>query len=160
MKKEAVKEAFARHTNWAKTANELRINRPFAAPVFCIEGRTTTSDEEAIEAIAKHIENIYNEPEHPIYIPPWNPNHGIEIYSIEKAVSLAVLSAKKGKASDISGLSNACIKSLGEGTINRIVKHIRDNGGNQEGFPIKWKNPGTPSPQKKEVEASSPIIGS
>jgi hypothetical protein len=38
-KKEAVKEAFARHTNWAKTANELRINTPFAAPVFCIEGK-------------------------------------------------------------------------------------------------------------------------
>ncbi len=94
-KKEAVKEAFARHTNWAKTANEMRINRPFAAPIFGIEGRTTTSDEEAIEAIAKHIENIYKEPEHPIDIPPWNPNHGIEIDSIEKAVSLAVLSAKK-----------------------------------------------------------------
>ncbi len=63
--------------------------------MFCIEGRTTTSDEEAIEAIAEHIENIYKEPEHPIDIPPWNPNHGIEIDSIEKAESLAVLSAKK-----------------------------------------------------------------
>ncbi len=78
----------------AKVATKLRINRPFAAPVFSCEGRTTTSDEEAIEAIAKHIENIYKEPEHPIDIPPWNPNHGIEIDSIEKAVSLAVLSAK------------------------------------------------------------------
>jgi hypothetical protein len=124
-----------------KTANELRINRPFAAPVFCIEGRTTTSDKEAIEAIAEHIENIYKEPDHPIDIPPWNHNHGIEIGSLEKAVGLAVLSAKKGKASDVSGLSNACIKSLREGTINHIAKIIRNNGENQKGLPTKWKNP-------------------
>ena len=94
--------------------------------MFCIEGRTTTSEEEAIEAIAQHIENIYKEPAHPINIPPWNRNHGVEIDSIEKAVGLAVLSAKKkGKASDILGLSNACIKSLGEGTINRIATNQR-----------------------------------
>ena len=31
-KMEAVKEAFAKHTNWAKIANELRINRPTAPP--------------------------------------------------------------------------------------------------------------------------------
>ena len=138
-KKEAVKEAFARHTNWAKTANELRINRPQAAPVFSIEGRSTTSDEEAIEAIARHIGKIYSEPEQPIDIPPWNPNHGVGVLSLEKVVGLAVLSAKKGKASDTSGLSNACIKSLGEGTISRIANIIRDNGERQEGFPIRWK---------------------
>ncbi len=38
------------------------------------------------------------------------------------------MSAKKGKASDTSGLSNACIKSLREGTINHIAKVIRQNG--------------------------------
>ena len=96
--------------------------------MFCIEGRTTTSEAEAIEAIAQHIENIYKEPTNPINIPPWNPNHGVAIDIIEKAVGLAVFSAKKGKASDTSGLSNACIKSLGERTINRIAKIIRENG--------------------------------
>ncbi len=55
--------------------------------------KTTTSDKEAIEAIANHIENIYKEPDRPIDIPPWNQNHGIEIGSLEKAVGLAVLSA-------------------------------------------------------------------
>jgi hypothetical protein len=75
-------------------------------------------------------------------------------------VSLAVLSAKKGKASDISGLSNACIKSLGEGTINRIAKIIRDNGENKEGFPIKWKNPRDFFSTNKEIETSSPITDS
>ena len=152
-KKDAVKEAFARHTNWAKTANELRINRPFAAPVFCIEGKTTTSDKEAIEAIAEHIENIYKEPDRPIDIPPWNQNHGIEIGSLEKAVGQAVLSAKEGKASDASGQSNACIKSLREGTINHIAKVIRQNGESQDGHPLKWKKiPGASSPQKRRQE--------
>ncbi len=66
--------------------------------MFCIEGRTTTSEEEAIEAIAQHIENIYKEPTHPINIPPWNPNHGVGIDSIEKAVGLAVFPAKKGQS--------------------------------------------------------------
>ena len=111
--------------------------------------KTTTSDKEAIEAIADHIENIYKEPDRPIDIPPWNQNHGIEIGSLEKAVGLAVLSAKKGKATDISGLSNACISSLREGTISHIAKAIRKHGENQEGFPTQWKIPGTPSPQKK-----------
>ena len=138
-KNEAIKEAFARHTNWAKTANELRINRTLAAPVFCIEGKTTTSDKEAIEAIAEHIERIYKEPDLPIAIPPWNQNHGIETGSLERAVEQAVRTAKKGKASDASGLSNACIKSLREGTINHIAKVIRHNGENQDGHPLKWK---------------------
>jgi hypothetical protein len=152
-KNEAIKEAFARNTNWAKTANELRINRTLAAPVFCIEGKTTTSDKEAIEAIAEHIERIYKEPDLPITIPPWNQNHGIETGSLEKAVGQAVMSAKKGKASDASGLSNACIKSLREGTINHIAKVIRQNGENQDGHPLKWKKiPGTSSPQKRRQE--------
>jgi hypothetical protein len=97
-----------------------------------------------------HIENIYKEPDRPIDIPPWNQNHGIEIGSLEKAVELAVRSAKKGKATDASGLSNACISSLKEGTINHIAKAIKGNGENQEGFPTKWKQvPGTPSPKKR-----------
>ena len=36
--KAAVKEAFARHTNWGKIASELRIDRPQSAPVFSING--------------------------------------------------------------------------------------------------------------------------
>ncbi len=93
-------------------------------------------------------------------MPPWNRNHGIEIGSLEKAVGLAVRSAKKGKATDISGLSNACIKSLGEGTINHIAKAIRKHGENQEGFPANWKNHRDFSSTKKGTEASSPIIDS
>jgi hypothetical protein len=152
-KNEAIKEAFARNTNWAKTANELRINKTFAAPVFCVEGKTTTSDKEAIEAIAEHIERIYKEPDLPIVIPPWNQNHAIETGSLERAVGQAVMSAKKGKASDTSGLSNACIRSLREGTINHIAKVIRQNGENQDGHPLKWKkNPGTPPPQERRQE--------
>ncbi len=114
-------------------------NKPQAAPVFCIEGRSTTSDEEAIEAIAQHIGKIYSEPNQPINIPPWNPGHGVGVLDLQEAVGLAVLSAKKGKASDTSGLSNACIKSIGEGTIGRIADIIRNNGENKSGFPIEWK---------------------
>ena len=38
-RKAAVKEAFARHTDWGKVASELRIDRPHSAPVFSINGQ-------------------------------------------------------------------------------------------------------------------------
>ncbi len=156
-KKEAVKEAFARHTNWAKTANELRINRPQAAPVFSIEGRSTTSDEEAIEAIAQHIGKIYSEPNQPVNIPPWNPGHGVGVLDLQEAVGLAVLSAKKGKASDTSGLSNACIKSIGEGTIGRIADIFRKTAKTKAVFRLTGRSRKGYSSIKKELETSSPI---
>ena len=117
--KAAVKEAFARHTNWGKIAGELRIDRPQSAPVFSINGRSTTSDEEAITAIAKHIETTYITPSQPMRIPPWNQGHGIRALDIHEAVGMAAMAAKKGKASGGSGLSNACIKSLKDGG-NRV----------------------------------------
>ena len=119
-----------------------------------------TSDKEAIEAIANHIESIYREPDRPMEIPPWNQNHGIEIGSLEKAVGLAVLSAKKGKATDISGLSNACISSIREGTINHIAKAIRKMGKTEKDSRQSGKNQGLLLHKKKGIEASSPIIGS
>ncbi len=69
-------------------------------------------------------------------------------------------SAKKGKATDISGLSNACIRSLREGTISHIAKAIRKMGKAKKDSRQSGKNPGTSPPQKKGTEASSPIIGS
>ncbi len=75
----------------------------------------TTSDEVAITAVAKHIETIYSEPSQPIRIPPWDQGHGIRVLDISEAVGLAATAAKKRKATDGSGLSNACIKSLKEG---------------------------------------------
>ncbi len=124
--KESVKEAFARHTNWAKVASELRINRPQAAPVFSIDGRSTTSDEEAITAIVQHIEKIYSSPSHPISIPPWNQEHGVKALGLHEAIwRLSPQKRKEGKASDTSGLSNACIKSLREGTLGCISDLIK-----------------------------------
>jgi hypothetical protein len=59
---EAINAAFSKHTNWTKIAQEWRINRTEATPVFTIEGNTTTSDKEAIEAITNHIQGIYAKP--------------------------------------------------------------------------------------------------
>ncbi len=50
-KRAAIKEAFARHTNWATIAQELRIDRPQAAPVCKVNGSRLTSDEDAIKVI-------------------------------------------------------------------------------------------------------------
>ncbi len=135
----AVKEAFARHTDWGKIASELRIDRPQSAPVFSINGKRTTSDEEAITAIAKHIETIYSKPSQPIRIPPWNQGHGIRALDIHEAVGLAATAAKKGKAKDGSGLSNACIKSQKKGAIGCIASLIQESGKVKKGFPEQWK---------------------
>ena len=35
----AIKDAFAKHTTWAKKAQERRIERPEAAPVFTVDGK-------------------------------------------------------------------------------------------------------------------------
>ena len=74
-----MKAAFAKHTNWANIANELRINRPMAPPIFRVDGRSITSDQEAIEAMTNYIEKVYAEPKEPIRIPPWDVNHDVKI---------------------------------------------------------------------------------
>ena len=68
----AIKEAFAGHTNWTKIALELRVNRPMAAPIFKVNGKSITSEEEAITAMANHIKTIYAKPTLPVRIPPWD----------------------------------------------------------------------------------------
>ena len=67
--KEAVKAAFAKHTNWANISNELRISRPMAPPIFRVEGISITSDQEAMTAMASYIEKVYAEPKGPVQIP-------------------------------------------------------------------------------------------
>ena len=126
-KMEAVKEAFAKHTNWAKIANELRINRPTAPPIFRVEGKSITSDQEAIEAMTKYIEKIYAEPKDPIQIPPWDLNHNVKLGSVREAVGLAVTTIKTGKATDPSGLSNACMRGTKEETVKTIAELIEEN---------------------------------
>ena len=82
-----MKAAFAKHTSWAKIANELRINRPMAPPIFRVDGRSITSD---IEAMTNYIEKVYAEPKEPIQIPPWDLNHDVKGGNIMEAVGLAV----------------------------------------------------------------------
>ena len=53
---DAINDAFSKHTNWTKIAQESRINRTEASPVFTVEGKTTTSDKEAMEAIINNIQ--------------------------------------------------------------------------------------------------------
>ena len=53
----AIKEGFAKHTNWANIAMELSVRRPLGTPVFHVDGKSITSDGEAIEAMANHIGN-------------------------------------------------------------------------------------------------------
>ena len=133
---EAVKEAFAKHTNWAKIANELRINRPTAPPIFRVDGRSITSDQEAIEAMTKYIEKVYAEPKDPIQIPPWDVNHDVKVGNIMEAVGLAVTTIKAGKATDSSGLSNACMRGTKEETVKAIAELIRNN---RDTPPQRWK---------------------
>ncbi len=79
-------------------------------------------------------------PSHPIRIPPWNTGHGIRALDIHEAVGMAATAAKKGKASDGSGLSNAWIKSLKEGAIACIASLIQESGKVKNGFPKQWKS--------------------
>ena len=71
--------------------------------MFKVNGRSITVDEEAITAIARHPETIYEEPDRPICIPPWDTNHGIRAIDINVAVGMAATAAKKRK-------SNGCIR--------------------------------------------------
>ena len=63
----AINDAFSKHTTWTKIAQEWRINRTEATPVFTTEGKTTTSDEEAMKAITDHIQGIYAKPKNDAY---------------------------------------------------------------------------------------------
>ena len=138
-KDEAVKEAFAKHCNWAKISQDLRIRRPLAEPVFKVNGKHITSEAEGIAAIARHIEDIYKEPGGSMQIPQWNTNHGVKALSLEIAVGMAACAAEKGKSMDDSGLANACIKALKDKTINTIAGTIQRNGCNQGDYPAGWK---------------------
>jgi hypothetical protein len=136
---DAINDAFSKHTNWSKTAHEWRIDRPEASPVFTVDGNTTTSDKEAMAAITKHIQGIYAKPNNPMRIPMWDKEHGQTALNISEAVCIAALSAKHGKATDDSGLSNACIKSIREEVVKCIADILQENGGTQEAFPEQWK---------------------
>ena len=137
--KGAIKEAFSRHTNWANIARELRIDRPLAAPVFKVNGRSITSGEEAITAIARHSETIYAESDRPMCIPPWDRDHGIRAIDIDVAVGMTATAAKKGEATDASGLSNVYITGLREDAISCITGLIQGSGKTREGNPAHWK---------------------
>ena len=119
-KREAIKLAFERHTNWATVSEELEINRPSSHPIFRVNGKSVTSDEEAMAAMTGHIGQIYAKPNEPIKIPPWNTNHGIKIGDLAESVGIAVVSIKPGKAADESGLSNACVRGLQQGMVGKL----------------------------------------
>ena len=76
-------------------------------------------------AITRHVTAIYAEPDRPMQIPQWNTNHGMEAISLKIAVGTAASAAKKGKAMDDSGLSNACIKALKEDAVSCITDTIQ-----------------------------------
>ena len=94
-RKAAVREAFAGHTNWAKVAQEMRIDRPLAAPIFKENGKSVTSDAEAMAAITRHVGAIYAEPEGPMQIPQWNTNHGRLALNLQEAVGIAASATQK-----------------------------------------------------------------
>ncbi len=131
--KGAIKEAFSRHTNWANIARELRIDRPLAAPVFKVNGRSITSGEEAITAIARHSETIYAESDRPMCIPPWDRDHGIRAIDIDVAVGMTATAIKLGKATD------AKVKGLREDAISCIAGLIQGSGKTREGYPTRWE---------------------
>ena len=119
-KREAIQLAFERRTNWAKVSEELKIKRPVSNPIFKVNGKSVTSDAEAMEAMTGHIGQIYAKPNEPISIPPWNTNHGVQVGDLIEAVGMAVVSLKPGKAADESGLSNACVRGLKQGMVGKL----------------------------------------
>ena len=155
-KREAINIAFARHTNWAKISNELRINRPTAPPIFRVDGKSITSDEEAMAAMAGYIEQVYAEPKRPIQIPPWDKSHGIQVGDLIEAVGMAVAAVKAGKATDASGLSNGCMKGMKHGAVEEIAALLKEN---KEASPQQWKKAqGLFLHKKRGIEKFSRII--
>ena len=156
---DAINDAFAKHTNWTKIAQEWRIDRPEATLIFTVDGKTTTSDKEAMAAITNHIQGIYAKPKNPTRIPKWNKEHGQTALSISEAVGMAALSAKNGKATDESGLSNACIKSIREEVVKCTADILQENGGTQEALPEQWKQARGLLLHKKGTKKPSPTTG-
>ncbi len=93
-KRAAIQEA------WAIIAQELRIDRPQAAPVFKVNASLINSDEDAIMVIADHIATSYAPPNFPTTVPPWNTNHGVSAIELEESVGLATGAMERGKSSD------------------------------------------------------------
>ena len=151
-KREAIKCAFARHTNWARISEELRINRPTAPPVFRIDGKSITSEEEAIAAMAGYIEQVYAEPTRPINIPLWDLGHGVQAGELAESIGVAVASIKAGKAADISGLSSACMKGLMQEAVEKNSGAPEEESGLTAGrleeitgsFPPQQRGQGSP----------------
>ena len=94
--------------------------------MFRIDGKSITSEEEAIAAMAGYIEQVYAEPTRPINIPPWDLGHGVQAGELAESIGMAVASIKAGKAADISGLSNACMKGLKQETVEKIAALLRN----------------------------------
>ena len=134
------------NTRAGQKSNELRINRPMAPPIFRVEGISITSDQEAMTAMANYIEKVYAEPKGPIQIPPWDGNHGVQVGDIADAVGLAVTTIKAGKATDASGLSNACMRGTKQGAVKEIAALIQSN---KEAPPQRWKIARTFPPQER-----------
>ena len=87
-------------------------------------------------AMAGYIGQVYAEPKGPVQIPPWDKNHGIQVGDLTEAVGMAVAAIKAGKAKDESGLSNACMKGLKQGTVEEIATILKEN---KEPPPQSWK---------------------
>ena len=104
-KRAAIKEAFARHTNGAKIAQTLRIDRPQTAPVFKVNGSLKTSDEDAIWVISDHIATMYAPPNSSTAIPPWSMSHGVSAIKLEEAVGLDTGGPRRGAYRQTNQLS-------------------------------------------------------
>ena len=78
---------------------------------------------------------------------------------MSEAVGMAALSAKHGKASDESGLSNACMKSIRADVVKCIADILQENGGAQEAFPEQWKQARGLLLHKKGTERVYPTTG-
>ena len=106
--------------------------------------------------MAGYIEQVYAEPLRPIQIPPWDTSHGIQVGDLTEAVGMAVAAIKAGKATDASGLSNACMKGMKQGTVEKIAALLREN---KESPPQQWKKAQGLFLYKKGIESFSRTTG-
>ena len=72
----------------------------------------------------------------PIKIPPWDLGHGIQAGDLAESIGMAVAAIKAGKATDTSGLSNACMKGIKQEAVEKIAALLKQK---DEVPPEDWK---------------------
>ncbi len=79
--------------------HRCRFQNKFA-PTFMVNGQVTTSEGEAIKAIAAHIVDIYSTAAGIPRLPPWNDPANIAVLTLDDAVRRATTSMNRAKSTD------------------------------------------------------------